>query len=226
MVRGTRKPPTDGSKDRILDAAFAIMCEHGFAGTAISAVERRSGLPATSIYYHFGSKDGLGAAVVQREAGRWLNHLHDLEKQSTDLRTQVREHMQHVTQLLDERPEFLQLLILLTFEHSSGRADTLEVIRTIRLEARSFLLTVMREILAPMGDESERLAERVTRLTFALIEGLFVENQVNDTYRIGDFVDEVVVAVEAILGAYLQGAIPPANEGQGQPDTTGSLIAK
>ena len=53
------------SRRKIVDAAAALMAERGFAGTSISAVSRRSGLPSGSIYWHFDSKEDLLAAVVE-----------------------------------------------------------------------------------------------------------------------------------------------------------------
>jgi AcrR family transcriptional regulator len=208
---------TEGSGDRILDAAFTVMCARGFAGTAISAVERLSGFPASSIYYHFGSKEGLGAALVQREAKRWLGDLRkvDAETASPDSQVQIREHMARVLRLLDERPEFLRLLMLLTFEHANLRDDTLEVIRGIRLEAQAFLFNIFCDILTPAGEKSAVLARRLTRLTIALIEGIFVQSQVTEDFKMADLLDEVVISIEAILGAYLNGVVPPLDREAG-----------
>ena len=56
----------DESRQRILDAAAQIAGERGYDGTSVALVSERSGLPASSIYWHFESKDELIAAVIER----------------------------------------------------------------------------------------------------------------------------------------------------------------
>jgi AcrR family transcriptional regulator len=57
-----------GTRERILDAAFDLFAELGFAGTRISQIEQRAGLAAGtgSFYRHFSSKNDLLPAAVQR----------------------------------------------------------------------------------------------------------------------------------------------------------------
>jgi len=57
------------TRERILDAAFEIFCERGFAGAALTEVERRVGLAVGtgSLYFHFRTKADLFEAVVARE---------------------------------------------------------------------------------------------------------------------------------------------------------------
>ena len=51
------------------------MAEQGFAGTSISMVCRRSGLPPSSTYWHFGSKEGLVRAVLAKARAEELRLL-------------------------------------------------------------------------------------------------------------------------------------------------------
>ena len=60
------------SRERILDAATEVATERGYDGTTISLVSKKSGLPPTSIYWHFADKDDLIAAVIERSFARWL----------------------------------------------------------------------------------------------------------------------------------------------------------
>lgn len=54
------------SRERILDATIEITSRRGYHGTSTAAVSKRSGLPASSIYWRFKNKDDLIAAVIQR----------------------------------------------------------------------------------------------------------------------------------------------------------------
>ena len=70
-VRRTRANG-EQSRQRILDAATEVATERGYEGTTISLVSKKSGLPPTSIYWHFADKDDLIAAVIERSFQRWL----------------------------------------------------------------------------------------------------------------------------------------------------------
>lgn len=51
--------------DRIAALALASFTEKGFAATSVREIAQRVGVTIPTIYYHFGSKDGLLASVVQ-----------------------------------------------------------------------------------------------------------------------------------------------------------------
>lgn len=51
-------------RERILDAALALMAEHGSAGTSMRMLARECGLNVAAIYHYFESKDALLAAVI------------------------------------------------------------------------------------------------------------------------------------------------------------------
>ena len=61
----------EASRRRILDAATEIAGRRGYAGTSISEVSKLSGLPNSSIYWHFKDKDALFAAVIQDSYEQW-----------------------------------------------------------------------------------------------------------------------------------------------------------
>ncbi len=56
------RPPT-GARERILDAATEVLKADGYAGLTFAKVAARSGESKALIAYHYGSKDGLVAAV-------------------------------------------------------------------------------------------------------------------------------------------------------------------
>lgn len=62
----------ENSREQILDATERLMSTQGYAATAITHIRRETGLPASSIYWHFGSKEGVLAAVMERGAQRYF----------------------------------------------------------------------------------------------------------------------------------------------------------
>jgi AcrR family transcriptional regulator len=56
------------AQERILDAAEAAFSEHGFGGVGMKAIAQSAGVAQGLIHYHFGTKDGLYAAVIARRS--------------------------------------------------------------------------------------------------------------------------------------------------------------
>ncbi|MGA5640600.1 TetR/AcrR family transcriptional regulator [Streptomyces cinereoruber] len=56
----------EATVDRLLTAALRVYAESGHEGFTVHAVTRASGISAGSLYHHFGSFDGLAAALYAR----------------------------------------------------------------------------------------------------------------------------------------------------------------
>jgi len=69
--------PKDGTetRNRILDAAQAIVMRQGFAGAAVDAITAEAGVTKGAFFHHFESKSALGRALVQRYAETDVKHL-------------------------------------------------------------------------------------------------------------------------------------------------------
>jgi AcrR family transcriptional regulator len=56
----------DNTKERLLDVAERLFAERGYAATSLRAMTRSAGVNLGAVNYHFGSKEGLYAAVFAR----------------------------------------------------------------------------------------------------------------------------------------------------------------
>jgi AcrR family transcriptional regulator len=63
--RGPGRPDT-GAAQRILDAAYEVLKRDGYAGMTTAKIAAASGQNKALIAYHYGSKQGLVAAVADR----------------------------------------------------------------------------------------------------------------------------------------------------------------
>ena len=59
--------PVAGLRERILDTASKLFYREGVHAVGVDLVVRESGIAKTSLYRHFGSKDALVAAFLERE---------------------------------------------------------------------------------------------------------------------------------------------------------------
>jgi AcrR family transcriptional regulator len=64
---------TPDTKDLILDAAERLFAEHGFAATSMRTITSEAGVNLAAVHYHFGSKDALILAVLERRLSG-VNH--------------------------------------------------------------------------------------------------------------------------------------------------------
>ena len=60
---------TQDTQERILDAAERLFAQRGFAGTSLRAVTSEAGVNLAAVNYHFGSKQELLTATLQRIVG-------------------------------------------------------------------------------------------------------------------------------------------------------------
>ncbi|MBP0592331.1 TetR/AcrR family transcriptional regulator [Paraburkholderia sp. LEh10] len=61
-----------GARERLLDAAEALIYAGGIHATGVDAIVRQSGTARKSFYTHFESKDALVAAALERRDERWM----------------------------------------------------------------------------------------------------------------------------------------------------------
>ena len=50
----------------ILDAAIAVMAEHGYHGTSVRDIAERAGVSAAALYHHFASKQQVLVTIMER----------------------------------------------------------------------------------------------------------------------------------------------------------------
>src|SRR5712692_6207453 len=118
---------TGGSRERILDAAERLVGERGYTAASISLISKASGLPASSIYWHFGSKEGLLSAVVERGAERWL----PAQSHWLSFGGDLPEFLRATGNAVSEHPDFVRVLMMLALDRRDGTPAAREAMRTV-----------------------------------------------------------------------------------------------
>src|ERR1700720_3211471 len=106
---------TVSTRDRILDSAMELFGRHGFKGTSIMAIETAAGLSpgAGGIYHHFGSKQALLEAGIERHLER-LSALGDLRAilgELGDLRAELTLLARYALAELDNEANLLRIML-------------------------------------------------------------------------------------------------------------------
>ncbi len=166
-MRPTKKQQQgEQSRELILDATERLMATRGYAATSISDIRKACGLPPSSIYWHFGSKEGVLAAVMERGADRFFAAIptsEDAERQLAVLSTLQSQH-----------PDFLRLFYMLSLERSDDPAVA-AVVRRVRDTAITRFRDAIVQLLpadAPPS-KAERVVTELTALAVALSDGVF-----------------------------------------------------
>jgi len=180
-ARARRRTRANGeqSRERILDAATEVATERGYDGTTISLVSKKSGLPPTSIYWHFTDKDDLIAAVIDRSYQRWLAAL-ELPGGEAARALAFKLGTQVAKALLDA-PDFLRLGLMLALEQRPVEPRAREMFLQVRDNAFHRFAQIVRDVAPGLDEENVRL---LTTYAIAGADGLFIAKEVG-----GDSVD-------------------------------------
>ncbi|NRN70761.1 DNA-binding transcriptional regulator, AcrR family [Kibdelosporangium sp. 4NS15] len=166
----------------ILDAARDLIADKGYDGMAVSDLCAKAGLPASSIYYHFGNKLGVLAALLDRTFGE----LHALfpNPSSFDDRApldRLEAWFTAACRSLDKRPDYLRLLLAISVGPQKDAEAVRKTVRRIRDYAHASWVDALTPIFAPDGgEENEALVNQLAVLGRALTDGLSVTSSLDD----------------------------------------------
>jgi AcrR family transcriptional regulator len=74
-------PRRERTRERLLDAAFAVFARHGIRGASIEAVCEAAGFTRGAFYSNFNSKEELFLALAERAVRRQLDSLESIGKE-------------------------------------------------------------------------------------------------------------------------------------------------
>jgi AcrR family transcriptional regulator len=185
--RNGRRRRADGeeSRRRILDAAAAIAGERGYEGTSIATVSARSGLPASSIYWHFQDKDALIAAVIERSFDRWLAAMSLPGPEAGSPRERMTAMAIALAKALLEAPDFLRLGLMLALERRPTEPTARAKFLQVRRVAGQHLTEAIRALTPELSEAS---VQRLSTYAVAGADGLFIAHEIG-----GDEVDLIAL---------------------------------
>ena len=183
----------EASRRRILDAAAEIAGERGYAGTSISDVSKRSGLPKSSIYWHFADKDALFAAVIEDSYEQWME---TFSIRAGARQLSPRELLVHLHDSLASFPAFLRFGHLVILE----RHETELTARAKFLEIRANSLRNLASIFARAAGTDATTSASLAAVALALVDGAMLaraadEHTLDDSSIIGQVLDGYVAAI-------------------------------
>jgi TetR/AcrR family transcriptional regulator, transcriptional repressor for nem operon len=174
--------PRDGAatRQKILDAAHALVLGHGFGATSVDKVIAKAGVTKGAFFYHFATKTDLAHALVAR-------YVEDEDALVAELLTRA-EHLARdpLQQLLVFVGLFVELFegreapqagcLLASFCYASELVDdsTRELIQGAMVRSRELLQRKLERAAATHPPRREVELDAIADQFLALIEGGFV----------------------------------------------------
>jgi AcrR family transcriptional regulator len=179
------KPNRRGARSRelVLDAAERTMASEGYEAAALSRIVEASGIPISSVYHYFGSKDGVLLAVMERGAARFYERVPEPDELIDDPLTHLSRLVDAVCAALEEEPDFLRLVVVIAAQPPlDERTQAREVVERVRELA---LARLRRHFEIVFGVKpNSRAARDLARFTLAAFDGAFIAWQADPGVRL------------------------------------------
>jgi AcrR family transcriptional regulator len=164
------------SRELVLDAAERVMATDGFEAATLARVVEESGIPMSSVYHYYGSKDGILLAVMERGNERFLADLPDPDERLGTPVEHLRLVMATAVATLERHPSFLRLLIV--FAIQPPRSDAGKVHEVVGRVRELALGRLRKQIAIAFGDNPRSAkTDRLARFALAAVDGAFVASQ-------------------------------------------------
>jgi AcrR family transcriptional regulator len=192
------------SRETVLDAAERVMAARGYDGATVTEVVREAGIPMSSVYHYFGSREGLLLAVMERGAQRAFALVPPMDGPVGPPAEHFAAMIDLVAPTLDARPDFLRLVVVMATQPPAGvAAEAHDVVDRVRGEALGHLRRHVELAFGLAADGPD--ADHLARLTLAMIDGAFVAAQADPDLVASDLLRSLPTMLVAARRAMARG---------------------
>lgn len=159
------------ARERLLEAAEALIYAGGIHATGVDAIVKQSGTARKSFYTHFESKDALVAAALERRDERWMNWFIAGTQQRGKTARKRLLGMFDVLREWFESADFHGCAFLNAAGEIASADDPIRIVaREHKERLLAFVRTQCDEFAAESGMEGRRAA-RLSRQWLVLLDG-------------------------------------------------------
>lgn len=169
------------TRSEIMDAAEALILDHGFAATSLDRLIERVGITKGAFFHHFASKADLAHAVVARYAERECSLLADLIGRAEQMTGDPLQQVLIVVGLLREiltGPNPGCLFASYSYEQQLFDAQTIEVSRSSVRLWRAVIGGKLRQAVAQRAPLLQVEPEELADMLNAVIEGAIIQSRI------------------------------------------------
>lgn len=172
------------TRERILDAAEALVFQNGLAGTSIDRVIEQVGITKGAFFYHYANKNELADALIERFAARDRELLHGLleraERMTSDPLQQVLVFLGLLSEHLEslDRPVAGCLFASYVYSSESAPPDFRQLAARAFDEWRSLIGEKLREAAARTPPARDFDPDEAADLLSMIFEGSLIMGRV------------------------------------------------
>lgn len=163
-----RRAQGEESRQRLVEAATALLSERGYAATSVGEICRRAGVVKAALYWHFESKEGLLSAVLEATGTRWIEEIEKRAYLGATPPERLNGLVDGWRRVLREEPELLRLHLFLQLEEGSASASTRSALEALYERAER---AIVRGIEDTFGQRDIPGLERAAQTILILLQG-------------------------------------------------------
>lgn len=184
------------SRELVLDAAERVMARDGFDAATVARVVAESGIPESSVYHYYGSKDGILLAVMERGAERFFADLPEPDRRTRRPSDHLRAVVSAAVEALERHPNFLRLLVVFAVQPpEAANGDVAAVVGHVREAARERL---RKQIAIAFDDDPDSATtDELARFALAAFDGAFLASRADPGVTLEQVVEPLTSALVA-----------------------------
>jgi AcrR family transcriptional regulator len=161
-----------------------LIAERGYSATSVEALCRRAGVVKTALYWHFGSKEGLLAAALERVASAWIEEIQKSVYQAGSPEERLDRAVRGMRAVVEERPELLRLLLSVAYERTEVAPATRALLRGLFQRAERALVVGIEDALGTELPDLDLVAHTALALLHAASLRRLVDPEGTDLERL------------------------------------------
>jgi AcrR family transcriptional regulator len=178
---GKAKPKVNGTGDestpaKVVDAAIACILEEGFYRASSNEIARRAEVTWGVIQYHFGTREALLLAVLQRAAAELQHELNETTLTGSTLAERIDELSAFVWRYY-ARPEFLAYMqVMLNLSHDpTTEVQTRAAMDDNQIHVSTSLPRLLRDVIGDAVPADHPEAGRLGTYVFGALRGMAID---------------------------------------------------
>jgi AcrR family transcriptional regulator len=155
------------TRERLLQTAIELFAERGYSATSIEQICRRTGVVKTALYWHFGNKEGLLAAAIDRVGGDWIDELVRSAYATDDPQERLKLAIVGLRRIVEERPHLLRMLVGVAYECTESSPATRAALRQFFQRAADAIVRATADVVDYPPEGLQGFARLVLALVIA-----------------------------------------------------------
>jgi AcrR family transcriptional regulator len=176
----------EASRERLLESALTLFSEKGVSSTSVGEICEAAGVARTALYWHFGSKDDLLAAVLERTA---RTHIEECQKGvylAGTPEARLDAFMDFMRRLLLDHREVIRLHLAVAFERGAQDPATREALSRVSRTLHQVLSQGLEDALGRRIPNVDMISHTVISLLDGAVCALAVDPERTDVERMLD----------------------------------------